>query len=168
MQGGYIDDAGDGDDLSCETIKLTEALAGIKKIDVGPVCKRMMNLATIGQRYEVVGRCLEVVRKKGRVEKKQTDMLVRIADSLEIDEGKFLAMAQKILPATEVEIVDTDFIVGLREGSTVEQTLDRLGQEYRKWNGRVTHCDARMRRLAEYSLSLITQKRAKYATAVGV
>jgi hypothetical protein len=165
-QAGYIDVTGSSERTDEMTVCLAEALAGGRKINLASVCKRMKKSATIVQLYGAVGRCLEAAGKGGRVEKNQTDMLVKIANLLEIDEDKFLAMAQKILPATEVEIVDTDFIVGLREGATIEQTLDRLGDEYRKWNGRVTHPDTRMRQLAEYSLTLITQKRAKYVTAV--
>jgi len=165
---GYSDAQSSSELVSEITVSLTDIFASGKKVNLASVCKQMLKAATIVQRYETVGQCLQAAGRSGKVARKQTDMLVKIADLLEIDEDKFLAMAQKTLPATEVEIVDTDFILGLRQGITTEQILDRLGEEYRKWNGRVTHPDPNMRKLAEYTLNLITEKRAQYTTAMQV
>ncbi len=163
---GYSDVQSSSELAGEMAVSLTDVFASGKKINLAFICKQMLKAATIVQRYETVDQCLQAAGRSGRVAKKQTDMLVKIADLLEIDEDKFLAMAQKTLPATEVEIVDTDFIIGLRQGITTEQILDKLGEEYSKWNGRVTNPDAAMRKLAEYTLNLITEKRAQYTTAM--
>ena len=163
---GYSDVQSSGELADEIAASLTDIFASGKKANIASICKRMLKAATIVQRYEAVGQCLQAAGANGKVDKKQTDTLVKIADLLEIDEDKFLAMAQKMLPATEVEIADTDFILGLRQAMTTEQIIGKLGDEYSKWNSRVTHPDAAMRKLAEYTLNLITEKRAKYTTTM--
>ncbi len=58
--------------------------------------------------------------------------------------------------------VDIEFLLGVNEKMTSDEIRSLLNEEYRKWNGRVTHADAAMQRQASQMLDLIADVRAKY------
>ena len=54
-------------------------------------------------------------------------------------------------------------LVEMPEGIDVQQKIDFLNKEYRKWRGRVTHADAKVRTEATMRLTAITKLRKKLA-----
>ena len=161
---GYIDAAENTKLAENQINRLADVLenGGGRKIDVKSACRQIAESATIWQRYQAMEHLLNTAGQTGTVQKRHSDMLIQIAELLDIDKDKFLAMTQKILPVTDIEIEDTEFILGIAPDMTVDEQLDRLNDEYRKWNGRVTNSQADTRTQADKMLSLIAQARAKY------
>ncbi|KKK44228.1 hypothetical protein LCGC14_3167390, partial [marine sediment metagenome] len=69
------------------------------------------------------------------------------------------------LPLGTHDEVDIEFVLGVNEKMTADEIRSLLNEEYRKWNGRVTHADATMQTQAGQMLDLIADVRAKFVEA---
>ncbi|MCK4960405.1 MAG: hypothetical protein KAT00_13420 [Planctomycetes bacterium] len=144
-----------------ETIKI---LTGRGKNDIQKICKGL-KAAAVTDRFAAMELCMQAVGAFDTCTASQRQTLKQIGSSLAIDDDKFRAMSQKILPVAAHDEVDIEFVLGVNEKMATNEIRSRLNEEYRKWNGRVTHADAAMQNQAGQMLDLIADARAKFVEA---
>ncbi len=132
------------------------------KIDNAALAMQLAEIAPAPQRYDIIEMCLKLVESKGFVSEGQVKMLKSLALWLDIDPTTFRDMLQRLAPANTHEVKDMELIFGLGEQMSTEQTRQRLNDEYRKWNARVTNLDPKIQNQAEQMLDLITEARSRY------
>ncbi len=132
------------------------------KLDTLRLCEEIAEIATAGQRYEVLDLCLRVARAKGSVTAEEMGMLKGLANQIEIDAAKFRAMVEKILPVEIHEVMNIDDILGITSDMSSEKTRRHLNKEYSKWNSRVTSANPQIQSQADQMLKLIAEARGKY------
>ncbi len=132
------------------------------KIDAAALAKQLAQIAPAAERYDIIEMCLAVVGSKRFVSAGQIDMLKNLAVQLDIEPTRFRQMAERLAPANTHRVKDMELIFGLDAQMTREQTRERLNNEYRKWNARITNMDPAIQTQAEQMLNLITQARTQY------
>ncbi len=125
--------------------------------DIDAICSEMVSIATIVDIYDAMELCLQSVAAAGVTRRDQTRLISRIAAALVVDEKKFRALSQKILPLSMHEEKDLEFILGITADMTPEEGKNRLRCEYQKWNARVNHPDADVQAQADQMLTLIAE-----------
>lgn len=124
------------------------------------ICAELMENATIVDIYDAMDLCLRIISAGGTAQPQQTELISQIANSLEVDEAKFRAMTQKILPIHIHQHHDLEFIFGITAEMTSDHRRQRLNAEYQKWNARVTHPDREIQTQADQMLTLIAEARS--------
>lgn len=126
-------------------------------------CDGLLGWADPADRYSAMELCLKIAAAGSSIPKPLIGRLREIADKLEIPEDRFQTLSQKYLTGRVGQMEDPMALLGLTEDMSDEQILQKLTAEYRKWNARVTHPDAAVRRQADQMLNLITQLRSRHA-----
>lgn len=132
-----------------------------RKLDIERICSILRSVATVVDVYEAMKLCLRTIGAAGAADRAQTALIGRIAQALQVDEKRFRAMAQKILPVGLHKEKDLEFILGITADMECEQGRRRLRDEYQKWNARVTHPDPAIQAQADQMLTLIAEARDK-------
>jgi len=132
------------------------------RIDVPGICREVVHRASPADRYDIMELCLHVVHAHGVASSQELTLLKNLASWLEIDAGRFRSMMDKTLPASMHEIQDLEIILGISPDMSEQQARQRLNEEYRKWNARVTNPDSKVRAQAADMLRLIGQARLMY------
>ena len=132
------------------------------KLDVLGLCEEIVEIAPVGQRYEVLDLCLRVAKAKGSVTAEEMAMVKSLADQLEVKAGKFRDMVDKILPVEIHEVMGVDEILGITSDMGSEKTRRHLNKEYSKWNSRVTSANPDIQSKADQMLKLIAEARGRY------
>ena len=125
------------------------------------ICKELIEVATIVDIYDAMDLCLRTISAGGIAQPEQTALISQIAEFLEVDETKFRAMTQKILPIHIHQEHDLEFIFGITTEMTSNHRRQRLNDEYQKWNARVTHPDRAIQTQADQMLTLIAEARSE-------
>ncbi|HPD45456.1 MAG TPA: hypothetical protein P5279_03680 [Anaerohalosphaeraceae bacterium] len=152
------------------TAVLDESVAAClsgRKLDIEAICSRLSDAATIVDIYDAMRLCLRAIGAAGAADRAQTALIGRIAQALHVDEQRFRAMAQKILPINLHKEKDLEFILGITADMDPEQGRRRLRDEYQKWNARVTHPDPAIQAQADQMLTLIAEARDRLFDSVG-
>jgi len=132
------------------------------QLDTHKICKEIVEIVPVAERYEILDLCLHVARANGRVDAEELILLKNLANWLEADPNRFRAMMEKILPVGMHEVKDVEVILGVTGDMSQEQTRKHLNQEYRKWNARVTTSDSEIHTQADQMLNLIADARSQY------
>jgi len=132
------------------------------EIDTCKICKEIVEIVPISQRYEVLDLCMRVAKANGIASEQEVALLKNLANWLEVDTDRFRAMMEKILPAGMHEVEDVEVILGIDSDMGAEQTRKQLNQEYRKWSSRVTNLDPEIRTQADYMIKFIAEARTTY------
>lgn len=135
------------------------------KLDTSRLCTELVEIAAIGQRYEVLDLCLRVAAANGSVTAEEMAMVKDLASQLEIDSAKFRTMIEKILPVGMHKVMGVDDILGISGDMSSEKTRLHLNREYSKWNSRVTNTDPEIQAKADQMLKLIAEARGRYVTS---
>ena len=152
-----------------DTLEEAKTVEDSEQYDVKPLCNRMKNYASILECYNAVELCLWAAGAGRKLSRSQMETLQEIRESLDVDEEKFTAMVQKVLPLKDYEHEDIDFILGIRSGMDEENIRRRINSQYRKWNSRVTHPDGEIAAQADRMLEIIAEARKRYLSqAAGV
>lgn len=132
------------------------------KLDIFGLCGEIVDIASIGQRHEILDLCLRVAKAKGSVTSEEMTMVKGLADMLEVDANKFRDMVDKIMPVEIHEVMDIDEILGITSDMSSENTRRHLNKEYNKWNSRVTSTNPDIQSKADRMLKLIAEARGRY------
>ena len=132
------------------------------KLNVYEICREIVEIAPVAQRYDILDLCLYVAHANGSVAAEELAMLKDLADWLEIDAERFRAMMEKVLPIDMHEVRDVETILGITSNMSKEKTRQHLNKEYSKWNSRVTNSDPEIQSQADQMLKLITEARSQY------
>jgi hypothetical protein len=147
--------------LNGQLVRAVDELKHGRSIDTKRVCKKLRD-ASSSERLAAMELCMQAVRAFGQCSAQQRQELTAIGEMLEIEEDKFRFLGQKVLPLSMHDEKDYQFVLGVTKDMEAEQIRSRLNEEYRKWNGRVTHADADMQQQAGEMLELIADVRAKF------
>lgn len=145
-----------------ETVQATLGKAEAGGININSVCEEITKVATTSERYETLDLCLQIIKADETAQESEMRLLEQIAGFLELDSERFRAMLQKAIPLDMHEVKDTQSLLGITEGMNHEEMRKQLNNEYRKWNGRVSHPDPAIRKQAEEMLQLIAETRKSH------
>jgi tellurite resistance protein len=126
------------------------------------ICREIVEIAPVAERYVILELCLRVARADGIAASEEVAILKDMADWLEVDSERFRAMMEKILPVGMHEVEDAETILGVSSDMSEEETRQRLNKEYRKWNARVTSFDPEVQSQADQMLKFIAEARSEY------
>jgi len=132
------------------------------QLNVYEICKEIVEIAPIADRYDILDLCLHVAKANGRVAAEELAILKNLASWLEVDTNKFRAMMEKTLPVNMHQVKDAEVIFGVTSDMSKEKTKRQLNKEYGKWNSRVTSSDPEIRAQADQMLELIAKARSRY------
>ena len=132
------------------------------QLDTYKICKEIVEIAPIADRYDILDLCLHVAQANGVATVEELALLKKLASWLEIDINRFHSMMEKTLPANMHEVEDVEVILGVTLDMSKDETRQHLNKEYRKWNARVTNFDPEIQTQADHMLKLITQARSEY------
>jgi len=113
-------------------------------------------------RFFAIELALQTTAFDGVVSKENLGKLFQAAHMLEIQQDRFLSIAQKLLLSSQCQIEDPSQLLGITSDMDSESFRKRLNEEYRKWNARVTHPDAQIRSQADRNLALIAENRSQW------
>lgn len=113
-------------------------------------------------RFCAIELALQTAASNNVVGKENLEKLFQIAHALEIQQDRFLGMAQKLLLSSNCKIEDPSQLLGITSDMAGESFRKRLNEEYRKWNARVTHPDPQVRSQADQILTLIAEIRSQW------
>ncbi|OQY06130.1 MAG: hypothetical protein B6I25_04525 [Planctomycetales bacterium 4572_13] len=112
-------------------------------------------------RFFAIELALQTASLDGVVSKENLEKLFQASQMLEIQHDRFLSVAQKRLLSSDCRIEDPSQLLGITSEMDDDSFRKQLNDEYRKWNARVTHPDARIRSQAERTLTLIAKIRSQ-------
>lgn len=144
---------------------LSEAVSffsGGNQIDIYKICKDIVNMVPVAERYEILELCLRAAGADGVADVEEMTVLKMLASWLEVDGNKFRAMMSKILPVSMHEVEDIEAVLGITSDMSEEEVREHLNKEYRKWNARVNNCDPAIQSQASYMLNFIAETRESY------
>jgi len=133
-----------------------------KKLDTSNLCKEIVEIAPLADRYDTLDLCLRVAQADGVAAVEELTLLKNLADWLEVDPDRFREMMEKILPAGMHEVKDVEVILGVTSDMSKDKTRKRLNKEYSKWNARVTNTDSEIQAQADDMLKFIAETRSEY------
>lgn len=132
------------------------------QLDIYNICKEIVEIVPIAQRYDILDLCLQVTQANGVASSEEINLLKSLADWLEVDTNRFRSMVQKTLPVDMHETRDQEVILGVSSDMGKEKTREQLNKEYIKWNSRVTSSDPAIQNQADQMLKLIAEARRQY------
>ncbi|MCX5635042.1 MAG: TerB family tellurite resistance protein [Planctomycetota bacterium] len=147
------------DQLEKALKKIAQFFQSGYKVDTDEICREVVEITPVAQRYEILELCLHVAQAKGVAAKEEISMLKNLANRLEVDDNKFRTMMEKILPVTIHQVKDMEVILGVRADMGKEETCQHLNKEYRKWHARVTNSDPQVQAQADQMLQFIAEAR---------
>ena len=133
------------------------------QIDCYNICKEIVEIASIADRYDILDLCIKVAAANGTAAVEELNLLKNLAHWLEIDTNRFRQMMEKVLSANMHQIEDLEVVLGITSDMSKKQTRRHLNNEYRKWNSRVTNLDPKIQSQADYMLRFIAEARRAYA-----
>ncbi len=147
-----------------KALKKTVAFFRIgNQINCYNICKEVVEIAPVADRYDILGLCIKVAAANGTATVEELNLLKNLAHWLEIDTNRFRQMMEKILPPNMHQIEDLEVVLGITSDMSKKQTRRHLNNEYRKWNSRVTSLDPKIQSQADYMLTFIAEARSAYA-----
>jgi len=132
------------------------------QLDTYKICKEIVEIAPLADRYDILDLCLRVVQADGVAAVEELALLKNLVSWLEVDANRFREMMAKILPAGMHEVKDVEVILGVTSNMSKDKTRKRLNKEYSKWNARVTNTDSEIQTQADDMLKLIAETRSEY------
>lgn len=124
-------------------------------------CEILLQRADTNFRFGLIEVCVKIAAAAQPVSRSLQDWLKNLSERLELPADRFQAIYQKYLPLDAQENPDPACVLGIDPTLPVEETLKRLTEEYRKWNSRVNHPDAKVRQQADKMLSYLTEVRSR-------
>jgi len=132
------------------------------QLDIHGLCREVVEISCLPDRYEIMEFFMQVTRAKGSVVPEELAILGDLAEWLEVEHEVFRTMMGRILPVAMHEVKDTELVLGVTPDMDKEKARRHLNEEYSKWNARVTNSDPEIQAQADQMLSLIAEARRQY------
>ncbi|MHC4426662.1 MAG: tellurite resistance TerB family protein [Planctomycetota bacterium] len=132
------------------------------KLNAYEICREIVEIVPVAQRYDILDLCLYVAQANGSVAAEELTILRDLASWLEADADRFRVMMEKVLPVDMHEVTDVEAVLGINSDMSKERARQHLNKEYSKWNSRVTNSDPEIQSQADQMLKLITEARSQY------
>ncbi len=131
-------------------------------LDTHKICKEIVQIAPLTNRYDILELCLYVAQAKGFANAEELAFLKNLATWLEVDNERFRETFERILPVNMHETKDVEVILGVTSDMSSEKTRQQLNKLFCKWNSRVTNLNPAIREQADQMLKLIAEARNQY------
>ncbi len=131
-------------------------------LDTYKICKEIVQIAPVADRYDILELCLYVVQATGFANAEELALFKDLANWLEVDTDRFQEMTERILPVSMHEVKDVEVILGVTADMSKESTRQKLNKLYCKWNSRVTNPNPAIQNQADQMLKLIAETRSQY------
>jgi len=125
------------------------------------ICKELVEIAPLADRYDILELCLYVAQASGYVTSEELTILKNLANWLEVDTNRFHEMTERILPVNRYQVKDVEVILGVTSDMEKEQVRQQLNKLFSKWNSRVTNSNPEIQAQADQMLKLIAETRNK-------
>ncbi len=132
------------------------------KLDTYEICKEIVEIVSVADRYDILNLCLHVAQANGSVAGEELSILKNLATWLEVDMSRFRKMMEKVIPIDMLEVMDTEFVLGVTSDMSREKARKQLNKEYSKWRARVTNTNPEIQSQADQMLKLIAEARSQY------
>lgn len=126
------------------------------------ICKEIVQIAPVADRYDILELCLYVAQAKGFAAAEELTLLKNLASWLEVDIDRFREMTERILPVNMHKVKDIEVILGVTPEMSKEKTRQQLNKLFFKWNSRVTNSNRAIQDQADQMLKLIAEARSQY------
>lgn len=161
-----FDSAQASDEARCKLAGALDKTIGFfregNQLDTCTICKEIVEIAPLVERYDILELCLHVARADDVVTAEEMAFLKNLAAWLEVDTNRFRDMVERILPVGIHEVRDEEVILGVSSDMSKETTRHQLNKEYTKWNSRVTNTNPEIQNQADQMLRLIAEARKEY------
>jgi hypothetical protein len=124
-------------------------------------CEILLSQADAAFRQGLYELCVKIAAAIQPVSREKQEWLRSLAERLELPADRFRAIYQKYMPLEAQTNPDPATILGIDPNLPTEDMQKRLTEEYRKWNARVNHPDAEVRKRADQMLSYLTELRSR-------
>lgn len=124
-------------------------------------CEILLSQSDAAFRQGLYELCVKIAAAVQPVSRDKQDWLRTLAERLELPTDRFRAIYQKYMPLEAQTNPDPATILGIDPNLPAEDLQKRLTEEYRKWNARVNHPDAEVRKRADQMLSYLTELRSR-------
>ena len=131
-------------------------------LNIQKICKEIVDIAPLADRYDILELCLYVAQAKGFAAAEELSLLNNLATLLEVDLDRFREMTERILPVNMHKVKDMEVILGVSPDMNKENTRQYLNKQFCKWNSRVTNSNHEIQDQAEQMLKLIAEARNQY------
>ena len=145
---------------------LNRLIAAQNPPDADAACECLLACGQKADRVAAIDLALQTAACGSTLSYRQEELLWTLARRFEIPMERFLALCQKRLLNDTCSFERWRLLLGICEEMSPEALRLRLNEEYRKWNARVTHPDALIRRQADIILSLIADVRSRQLCTV--
>jgi len=132
------------------------------QLNIYEICKEIVEIAPLADRYDILELCLHVARADGCVAAEELAILKNLAGWLEVDMNRFRDMMERTLPIRLHQVKDAEVVLGVTSDMSKEKTRWQLNKQFYKWNSRVTNSDPGIRAQADQMLKLIAEARSQY------
>ncbi|MFQ6035238.1 MAG: TerB family tellurite resistance protein [Sedimentisphaerales bacterium] len=132
------------------------------QLNIYEICKEIVEIAPLADRYDILDLCLHVAQANGRVAAEELAILKNLANWLQADPHRFHTMIERTLPITLHQVKDAEVIFGVTSDMSKEKTRRQLNKQYSKWNSRVTSSNPEIRAQADQMLKLIAEARSQF------
>ncbi|AQT70160.1 hypothetical protein STSP2_03365 [Anaerohalosphaera lusitana] len=133
-------------------------------LDTLAICEKLASVSSIADRYAAMELFLQMLACHYNGSPEHNLAATQAAQGLQIEHDKLRAMVQKTLPIMEAEHRDSNFLLGITDDMLSGDIRKKLSSEYKKWNSRVNHPDAKVRAKADFMLELIADARSNCTT----
>ena len=118
----------------------------------------MVEITSSNHRYDILELCKQVVEADETATSKEFELLESLARTFKIDADRWRKIRDSI-PVSIIEGDNVQNILGLTPNMPVEEQLNQLNSEFRKWKSRVNHSDRKIREQAQKRVKLIQEER---------
>ncbi len=132
------------------------------QLHIYEICKEIVEIAPLADRYDILDLCLHVAQANDRVSAEELAILKNLASWLEADANRFRDMMERTLPVHMHQVKDAEVILGVTSDMSKEKTRRQLNQQYSKWNSRVISSNPEIRAQADQMLKLIAEARSQF------
>ena len=132
------------------------------QLNIYEICKEIVEIALLADRYDILDLCLHVAQANGRVAAEELAILKNLANWLEVDMNRFRTMMERTLPVNMQQVKDAEVVLGVTSDMSKEKTRWQLNKQFCKWNSRVTNSDPGIRAQADQMLKLIAEARIQF------
>lgn len=154
------------DCLHTSSVNLTVDVAKIISADTAQAaahkaCQMLLRQSDVGFCQGLLELCIKIAAAAQPVSRDKQEWLCKLAEQLEIPADRFRSLYQKYMPLEAQTNPDPATMLGIDPNLSPEDLHKRLTEEYRKWNARVNHPDAEVRKRADQMLSYLTELRSR-------
>ena len=142
-----------------------------KRVNTTRITKKVKEIASDRDKKELLNLCLKVMAGDGTADTNELRVLEKIATEIGVDYDKYQNEKDKFMIGLDIlsdvkddsDIISMEKIMSIKSDWSIEQKLDHLKKEFRKWNSRSGSLgDKKKEQNAQKMLDVIAKLRQHY------